>query len=221
MIHRPLMANFLATDIYGITGEEFSAGRSNVEVVRQLLAAGVKVIQYREKTKDARDMYEECLALRELTARAGATFIVNDRVDLALMVRADGVHMGQEDLPPLKVRELVGADMLIGLSTHSPESARAAENLAGIIDYIGVGPVYATGTKKDASAPKGLELVAHVAQNIKLPFVAIGGIKEGNIGAVRRNGAQVIALISDLVGAADIAAKVKALRAELAEDTSR
>jgi thiamine-phosphate pyrophosphorylase len=220
MIHRPRMANFLVADIYGITGEEFSAGRSNVEVVRQLLAAGVKVIQYREKTKDARNMYEECLALRELTARAGATFIINDRVDLAMMVAADGVHVGQEDLPPVKVRELVGADMIIGLSTHSPETAREADKLAGVIDYIGVGPVYATGTKKDASAPTGLELVSYVAGNIKLPFVAIGGIKEGNIGAVRRQGAQVIALISDLVGAEDIAAKVKALRAELAEGTA-
>lgn len=221
MIHRPRMANFLTTDIYGITGEEFSAGRSNIEVVRQLLAAGVKIIQYREKAKEARDMYEECLALREMTTRAGATFIVNDRVDLAMMVAADGVHVGQEDLPPGRVRELVGADMLVGLSTHTPETARAAENLAGIIDYIGVGPVYATGTKKDASAPTGLELVAYVTKNIKLPFVAIGGIKEGNIGDVRRHGAQVIALISDLVGAPDIAAKVRALRAELAEDTHR
>ncbi len=219
MKHRQGMANFLAGGIYAITGDGFSRGRSSAEVVRQLLAAGVKVIQYREKEKPSRHMYEDCLVIRDLTRKASATFIVNDRVDLAMAVDADGVHVGQEDLPPERVRELVGPAMVIGFSTHTAEQARAAEKMAGVIDYIGVGPVFATGTKKDASAPVGLTLVEYVAGNIALPFVAIGGIREENIGEVRRHGAATIALVSDIVGAADIAAKVAALNAVLAENT--
>ncbi|HWQ61717.1 MAG TPA: thiamine phosphate synthase [Negativicutes bacterium] len=220
MEHRPGMANFLAGGIYAITGDDFSRGRGSAEVVRLMLAAGVRVIQYREKDKPARDMYEDCLVIRDLTRGAGATFIVNDRVDLAMAVGADGVHVGQDDLPPEKVRELVGPAMVIGFSTHTAEQARAAEKMAGVIDYIGVGPVFATGTKKDASAPVGLTLVEYVAENIALPFVAIGGIREDNIGEVRRRGAATIALVSDIVGAADIPAKVAALRAVLAENTT-
>ncbi len=219
MKHRPGMANFLAGGLYGITGDDFSRGRTGAEVVRQLLAAGVRVIQYREKDKPARHMYEECQVLRALTREAGATFIVNDRVDLALAVEADGVHVGQNDLPPARVRELVGPAMVIGFSTHTAEQSREAEKMAGVVDYIGVGPVFATGTKKDASAPVGLTLIEYVAKNIALPFVAIGGINEGNIGEVRRRGAATIALVSDLVGAADIAAKAAALNAVLAENT--
>lgn len=220
MQHRANMANFLAGDIYGVTDDRLSLGRGNVETARQLLAAGVTVIQYREKDRPARIMYEECLAIRALTREAGATLIVNDHIDLAMIVGADGVHIGQDDLPPGEVRRLVGPDIIIGLSTHSPEQAREAEKLAGVIDYIGVGPIFATATKKDASAPVGLAGIEYVAANIRLPFVPIGGIREDNIGAVRRSGADIVALVADLVGAADIAAKVASLRAVLAENTA-
>ncbi|MDT8901921.1 thiamine phosphate synthase [Anaeroselena agilis] len=216
MSQRRGMANFVAGGIYGITDDALSRGRSSVEVVRLLLAAGVRVIQYREKAKPARVMYEECLAIRGLTADTGATFIVNDHVDLAMAVGADGVHVGQDDLPPVKVRELVGSDMAIGLSTHSPEQAREADKLAGVIDYIGVGPVYATDTKKDASAPVGLALLEYAAANVNLPYVAIGGIKQSNIAEVSRRGPGMIAIVSDIVGADDIVAKVAALRAAMA-----
>jgi thiamine-phosphate pyrophosphorylase len=216
MKQRKGMENFLAGDIYGITDDALSRGRSTVEVVRLLLDAGIRVIQYREKSKPARTMYEECRVIRDLTAGAGATFIVNDHVALAMAVGADGVHVGQDDLPPGKVRELVGPDMVIGLSTHAPEQAREAEKLAGVIDYLGVGPVFATGTKKDAAAPVGLTLLEYVAANISLPYVAIGGIKENNIAEVRRRGAGMIAIVSEIVGADDIPAKVAALRAAMA-----
>lgn len=216
MNQRKGMANFLAGGIYGITGDEFSRGRGSIETVRLLLAAGVRVVQYREKAKSARRMYEECRVIRDLTAGAGATFIVNDDVALAMAVGADGVHVGQDDLPPGKVRELVGPDMVIGLSTHLPAQAREADKLTGVIDYIGVGPVFATDTKKDAAAPVGLALLEYVAANISLPYVAIGGIKQGNIAEVRRRGAGMIAIVSDIVGADDVVAKVAALRAAMA-----
>ncbi len=216
MNQRKGTVNFLAGGIYGITDDALSRGRSSIEVVRLMLDAGVRVIQYREKDKSTRRMYEECRGIRDLTANAGATFIVNDHVALAMAVGADGVHVGQDDLPPEKVRELVGPDMVIGLSTHLPEQAREAEKLAGVIDYIGVGPVFATDTKKDAAAPVGLALLEYVAANVSLPYVAIGGIKQSNIAEVRRRGAGMIAIVSDIVGADDIVAKVAALRAAMA-----
>ncbi len=205
--------------IYGITAEEYSLGRSNAEVVRQMIDAGVKVIQYREKDKKARPRYEECLEIRKITRAAGAALIVNDYVDLALLVGADGVHLGQDDLPPGKVRELVGSEMIIGLSTHSPAQAEAAVGLG--VDYIGVGPIFATKTKKDVCGPVGLEYLEYVVRNINLPFVAIGGIKESNIAAVRDHGAACIALVTEIVGAENIAAKVHNLKAILTSGVSR
>ena len=208
---RTNMANFLSTNIYGITADEYSLGRGNVETVRLMVAAGIRVIQYREKDKPPRLMYEECLAIRELTTSGGVTFIVNDHADLAQAVGADGVHIGQDDLPPEAVRELVGDKMVIGLSTHSPAQAQAAARIAGIIDYIGVGPIFATKTKKDVCEPVGLEYLEYVVNNINLPFVAIGGIKENNIDLVRARGARIISLVTEIVAAPDIGAKVRAI----------
>lgn len=211
MQYRPGMTNFLHSEIYGINGEAFSRGRGNIATVKLMLDAGVKVIQYREKDKSGCEQYRECQAIRELTRAAGATFIVNDRVDLALAVGADGVHVGQEDLPPEVVRRLVGDTMIVGLSTNTPEHAADAA-AQGIVDYIGVGPVFATATKQDAAEAVGLELVEYVAKNVPLPFVPIGGIKEGNIAEVRRRGARIVAIISDIVGAEDVLGKVRSLQ---------
>ncbi len=209
------LANFLSSDIYGITAQEYSLGRNNIEITEKMIEAGIRVIQYREKEKKARQMYVECLKIRELTRQAGVTFIINDCIDLALIVGADGVHIGQDDLPPDKVRQLVGEEMIIGLSTHSPEQARTAAK-SGVVDYIGVGPVFATQTKKDVAATVGLDYLEYVAQNIGLPFVAIGGIKETNIAEVQKRGAKMFALVTEIVGVEDIVAKVKALRRALA-----
>lgn len=201
----------MKADIYGITAGEYSLGRSNIEVVRQMVAAGIRVIQYREKGKSLREKYNECLQIRDMTREAGVTFIVNDHIDLALLVGADGVHLGQDDLPPEKVRHLLGDEMIIGMSTHSPAQARAAVNSR--VDYIGVGPIFATKTKQDVCAPVGLEYLEYAVNNANIPFVAIGGIKEHNINEVARRGARCIALVTEIVGAVDIAAKVRALRA--------
>jgi len=204
--------NFAVTGIYGLTAETMSRGRSNYEVVAAMLAGGVKFLQYREKAKTAREMYDECLELRRLTQNAGATFLIDDFVDLALAVDADGVHIGQTDLPAAIVRQLLGPDKTIGLSTHGPADLLAANELANVIDYVGVGPVFATQTKKNAAAV-GLEYVRYAAGNSRLPYVAIGGIKEHNIGAVAEAGAGTIAVVSGVVGAADIAAAIGRLNA--------
>ena len=204
------MENFKNTGIYAITAEKMSLGRSNTEVVAQMLAAGIRFLQYREKEKSAREMYEECLVLRKMTRAAGASFIIDDFVDLALAVNADGVHVGQSDLPPAAVRQLVGPKKVIGLSTHNIEQLRAANDLGNLIDYIGVGPVFPTATK--STAPVGLDYVRQAAQSSLLPYVAIGGIKEYNIASVAKAGANTAAVVSGIVGAVDIDASIVALR---------
>lgn len=205
--------NFPATDLYGITAEPFSRGRSNIEIVAEMIRQGIKIIQYREKEKSLLDQYRQCLTIREMTRRAGVLFIINDHADLALAVKADGVHVGQDDLPVPVVRKLVGEDMIIGLSTHLPAQAEAA--ITAGADYIGVGPVFATATKRDVVSPVGLEYVEYVARRIPLPFVAIGGIKEHNIAQVQTRGANCFALVTEIVAAEDIGQKIRSLREAL------
>lgn len=196
----------LPQGLYALTSEPHSLGRSNIEVAREILKAGVKILQYREKTKKHKAMLEECLAIREMAREAGALFIVNDHLDIAVAIDADGVHVGQDDLPVPLVRNIVGPSRIIGLSTHSPEQAQAA--VAAGVDYIGVGPIYATQTKTDVCEPVGLEYLKYVVAHIDIPFVAIGGIKEHNVKDVVDAGAQTVALVTEIVGAENITEKV-------------
>jgi thiamine-phosphate pyrophosphorylase len=204
------------TDLYCLTAEEHSAGRPNLEVVKAMVDAGIRIIQYREKDKKLLYKYEECKKIRELTKEAGVTFIVNDDIHLAVAVGADGVHIGQEDLPIEEVRKLVGEQMIIGLSTHSPQQAQAAVTRGA--DYIGVGPIFTTATKRDVCAPVGLAYLEYAVQNISIPLVAIGGIKEHNIKQVRQKGATCFALVTEIVGAADIAGKIRDIRKKIEEE---
>lgn len=203
----------LATDLYCLTAEEHSGGRDNIQVVQAMIGAGIKVIQYREKDKTLLQKYRECLQIAQMTKAAGVTFIVNDDIELAKLVQADGVHIGQDDLPLEKVRQLVGEEMIIGLSTHSPNQAQEAVKKGA--DYIGVGPIFKTFTKKDVCEPVGLEYLDYVAANIDIPFVAIGGIKEHNLHEVVSRGASCIALVTEIVGAENIAGKIENLRQKL------
>ena len=205
---------FPITDLYCITANEYSRGRRNPAVVKEMLEAGVKIIQYREKDFPMRQKYQECLAIRELCKQHQACFIVNDDVHLALAVEADGVHIGQDDLPVEKVRQLVGQQMLVGLSTHNPEQADRAVS-SGMVDYIGAGPLFATSTKKGVCGPVGLEYLDYVVKHHQIPFVAIGGIKQHNIASVVEHGATCMALVTEIVGAADIGSKIRALRVEM------
>jgi len=199
--------------LYCITGEGFSRGRTNIQVVREMIAADIKTIQYREKEKHDRDKYQECLEIRKMTEDAGVVFIVNDDVALALSVKADGVHIGQDDLPFHKVRELTGGDMIIGLSTHSPRQAREAVAMGA--DYIGVGPIFRTFTKKDVCEPVGLEYLDYAVGNCPIPFVAIGGIKEDNIADVAGRGARIICAVTEILEADNIREKILSLREKM------
>lgn len=198
--------------IYGITGEKFANGKTNIECVEAMIKGGIKIIQYREKNKSMGKKLEEARAIREICRKNNVVFIVNDNIDLALLVDADGVHVGQDDLPPSEVRKLIGDNKIIGLSTHSPEQGKKAfENPD--VDYIGVGPIFPTTTKD--TAPVGLEYLDYVVENLNIPFVAIGGIKEHNIDRIIERGAKRICLVSDIVGAPNIEEKVKFLRSKL------
>ncbi len=209
----------LDTDLYCLTAEEHSAGRSNVQVVSEMLAAGVKLIQYRAKDKETGARYQECLEIRRLTREAGATLIVNDHPDLALMVEADGVHLGQDDYPIEAVRALVGEEMIVGMSTHSPAQAEDAVRRGA--DYIGVGPLFRTFTKKNVCDPVGLEYLDYAVAHVRIPFVAIGGIKVHNVAEVRRHGARCIALVTEITGAPDIRARIDEVRAALRESEAQ
>ncbi len=207
--------SFPKTRLYCITASELSLGRSNEEVVHQMLEAGIKLIQYREKNFPAQIKLQECRTIRELCARYSACFIVNDDVELAVAVDADGVHVGQEDIAVEHVRGRVGNDVLIGLSVSSIEEAKTALK-AGIADYLGVGPIYPTTTKKDAGAAMGLESLCEIKRCCQIPIVAIGGINQSNIRDVLNHGADCVAIISDIVSASDIRLKIEQINDQIA-----
>lgn len=211
------MRIFRDSPIYAITAEKLSKGRTAVETVEQMLAGGIRFLQYREKEKTGREMYEDCLAIRQLCDRYHAVFLIDDFPALALAVGADGVHVGQDDLPAAAVRAILGPDRIVGLSTHNPSQLDASNALGDTIDYIGCGPVYATQTKDHPAPVTGLDYIRYAAAHATHPFTAIGGIKAHNIADVRAAGARTCALVSEITGAADIAATVRDLLARSAE----
>lgn len=181
-------------------------------VVEAALQAGVRLVQYRAKEADDRSRLAEARALRALCARHGALFLVNDRIDLALAVDADGVHLGQDDLPPELARRLLGPQKLIGRSTHAVEQLQQAERDG--CDYVGVGPVNATPTKP-GRAPVGLDYVRQAAAEARIPWFAIGGIASSSLAPVLEAGASRVAVVRAITDASDPAAATRELLAGL------
>lgn len=179
--------------IYFITDRTF-CDLSALEMTRVVLEAGIRVVQYREKNATRRDIYEEAVKLRELTSRCDAMLIINDHADIALAVGADGVHLGQDDLPLREARRIMGK-RIVGISTHS--MAEAKEAAEGGADYIGFGPVFHT-TTKDAGLPQGLDNLRSIKQNVRVPVVAIGGISEATLAAVLEAGADAAAIATGI-----------------------
>ncbi|MCK5348043.1 MAG: thiamine phosphate synthase [Desulfobacula sp.] len=206
----------LPRGIYGILGEKFSLGRTNVEVAKQMVAARIDVIQYREKLKNKtlKQIFIECLEIRKITEDTGIPFIINDYADIAMMVGADGIHQGQDDIPVKALRKIV-PNMMIGCSTHSPEQAKKA--IEDGADYIGVGPIFATQTKEDVCDAVGFEYLEHVVKNHDVPFVAIGGIKRHNLRDVLSRGAETICLVTEIIGAQNIEKRIKEIKQILGE----
>jgi len=165
-------------------------------MTRAVLRGGEQWIQYREKERSRREIFEEAVRLRRLTKNSNAIFIVNDYVDIALSVDADGVHLGQEDLPLSEAWKIMGRDRIIGVSTHDLEQAIEAER--GGADYIGFGPVFHTMTK-DAGSPKGVDMLREVKKQVTIPVVAIGGINLENVRSVLDAGADAVAVASAML----------------------
>lgn len=174
------------------------------DMTRIALGAGAGWIQYREKERTRREIYHEAKKLRALTAEYGATLVVNDHADIALAVDADGVHLGQDDLPLKEARRILG-DRIVGISTHS--LAQAVEAGHDGADYIGFGPVFCT-TTKDAGEPKGLEMLRMIRRAVEIPVVAIGGISAQTLPLVLEAGADAVAVASAVLRG-DIAENVR------------
>ncbi|HSU12989.1 thiamine phosphate synthase [Longimicrobium sp.] len=192
-----------------ITDPSCGEGRAIVDVVRAALRGGAPSIQLRGKDQAAREQVELARALRVETRAAGALLWVNDRLDVALAAGADGVHLGQDDLPVEAARRIVPGGFLIGISAETAELARAAER--GGADYVGAGPVYETGSKADAGSAVGCARIAQVAAAVRIPVVGIGGIAAANAGEVVRAGAAGVAVISAVMRAADPEAATREL----------
>ncbi|HEY2487531.1 MAG TPA: thiamine phosphate synthase [Candidatus Binataceae bacterium] len=186
------------------------AGHEPVELANLLLQAGARILQLRLKETSGHDFLDAANRIGRLCRERGTIFIVNDRADIAMLADADGVHLGQRDIPLDAGRRVVGPDKVIGISTASVEMARAAE--AGGADYIGFGPMYQGGLK-NIKVAQGLEKLRAVRAAVNIPIVAIGGITEATMPAVLAAGADAAAIITDVIKAPDIAAKVRTLLA--------
>ena len=185
--------------LYLVTDRRLSLGRSTVEVVAAAVSGGVTCVQLREKHCSTREFLEEARRVRELLVGTGVPLIINDRLDVALAVAADGVHLGQNDMHISDARRLVGERLVIGISAESVADAIRAE--AEGADYIGVSPVFTTPTKMDTAPPLGLEGLREIRRAVSLPLVAIGSIRHDNAAEVLRAGADGLAVVSAIVSA--------------------
>jgi len=193
---------FVIPRLYAIIDPAQGNGRSPVGMATALLAAGVRLLQLRDKHASSRDLYASARLVTECVHQAGGIFIVNDRADVALAVQADGVHLGQDDLPADSGRTIVGTGKIVGYSTHNLEQLREADRSTA--DYIAFGPIFSTASKANPDATVGLAGLAEARRATRKPLVAIGGITLENAREVLDAGADSIAVIRGLVGATDI-----------------
>ncbi len=202
------MAAFEQADLYVVITEAFCAGRSALEVLAQTLSAGVRLVQLREKEWDDLRLYQRALEFRRQTAAAGALLIVNDRLDLALAAGADGVHLGQDDLPIVPARQ-IAPELIIGASTHSLKEALAAQEAGA--SYLNIGPIFPTQTKS-IPPPIGLEAIDQITPGLRIPWTTMGGIKSSNIGRVVSRGVRHPAVMTAVTAAQDPFAAALQLR---------
>ncbi len=196
--------------VYLVTDRRACRGRDLLDVVGQAVAGGVSMVQLREKAAVTREFVELARALVGLLRPRGVPLVINDRVDVALAVDADGVHVGQDDMHPADVRALLGPEKILGLSVTGEDEARGARGLP--VDYLGAGPIYATATKKDAGAPQGVAGLAAMLALARVPVVAIGGITAERAPEVMAGGADGVAVVSAVCSASDVRGAAAALR---------
>ncbi len=199
--------DFSIPRLYAIIDPAQTGGRSPVAIAQDLLSAGVQLIQYRDKRATSRDLFLLSRQIAEPVRQAGGDFIVNDRADVARAIEADGVHLGQNDLPVEPTRRVLSAGMCLGYSTHALAQVIEAENTSA--DYIAFGPVFPTSSKENPDPVVGLEGLRKARQATHKPLVAIGGVTAENARAAIEAGADAVAVISDLVGAPNVAARAR------------
>lgn len=197
---------FVPPTVYPITDQRLS-GLSHAEQVERLAAGGATLIQLREKAASAREFYYAALEAMTVAHRVGVQIIINDRIDIAMAVDADGVHLGQEDVPPDRARRLLGESRIVGFSTHSVEQALEANRAP--VDYIAIGPVFQTSTKENPETIVGLEAIAAIKTRTSKPLVAIGGITVARALSVIEAGADSVAVISALLSTGDISERTR------------
>lgn len=203
---------FLQTDLYPVTCERHSAGRSNLQVLDAAIRGGARIIQLREKECPAGELYRTALRFRQATAEAGMLLIINDHVDIALAVEADGVHLGQEDLP-LAAARAIAPELLIGISTHSREEALKAQRDGA--DYVNIGPIFPTRTKEGIPAFLGPDAIPGIASGLEIPFTVMGGITGDNMDRVLARGARRVAVVTAVTLADDMVGAIVSLREKI------
>ncbi|MCC6154935.1 MAG: thiamine phosphate synthase [Candidatus Hydrogenedentes bacterium] len=212
MTYAERLARFTETDLYVVITESFCGGRSPLDVLEAVLDAGVRLIQFREKNLDAGEMCRRAAQFRERTAQHEALLIIDDRVDIALAVDADGVHLGQSDLP-VSAACAIAPDLLIGASTHNLEEALAAQDAGA--SYVNIGPIFSTQTKNVTGGAIGPDAIDAIRPHLHVPWTTMGGIKIHNIGQVLERGARHVAVVTAVTEADDIRAAAAALREKI------
>ena len=201
--------------LYLVTDRGLARGRSTLEIVSAAVHGGATVVQLREKDCSTRDFIEQALTIKEFVKDRGVPLIINDRVDVAQAVKADGVHLGQTDMPLGMAKKILGDSMIIGISAESQQDAVEAEK--GGADYLGVSPIYATPTKSDTALPLGLEGLREIRKAVRLPLVGIGGLNRDNAAEVIRSGADGVAVVSAIVAADDPQTAADAIKQTIKE----
>lgn len=200
--------------LYVITDKKLGNG-SIEEAVRKAIAGGATIVQYREKNADTAEMVRTAGCLHRITKAAGIPLIINDRLDVALAVNAEGVHVGQEDMAASTARKIIGDGKLLGVSARTVDEASAAVRDGA--DYLGVGDIFGTASKNDAGVPIGLKMVKKIADRVTIPVVGIGGITKVNAASVMESGADGIAVISAIIGKPDPEREARELMAIIKE----
>jgi thiamine-phosphate pyrophosphorylase len=205
--HPAMDRRALPSPLYAILDPSQGKARPAIGILTDLLNGGAKLLQLRAKDLTSNEFYRLAIEARKLTRQSGCLLIVNDRVDIALASQADGVHLGQEDLPLETARKLMGEQKIVGISTHDLAQAQEAEKAGA--DYIGFGPIFGTSTKETGYSARGVEMLREVCAAAKIPVVAIGGITENNVAQVWNAGAEAAAIISDIMAAKNVSEKVR------------
>ena len=195
-----------ALKLYLVTDSDILKGRDFYKVIEDSMKAGVTMVQLREKDADGKEFLEKAMKLRELTRKYNVSFIINDRVDIAMLCDADGFHVGQSDIDAVSVRKLIGEDKIIGVSARSVEEAKKAKEDGA--NYLGIGAMFSTSTKLDAK-DVSFDTLNNIINEVDLPFVLIGGINLDNVCQLKQFNPDGYALVSGILGAQDIKSRVK------------